>query len=88
MNRRTRALFPLRVKPLPLIRVVVANTPPFVKVKAVVVKVVVKIKIKISVERRAAHECVDEEELILDFFDRLIDQHAYNLIDDFTDRVD
>ena len=53
VNRRTRALFPLRVKPLPLIRVVVANTTPFVKVKAVVVVkvVVVKIKIKISVER-------------------------------------
>lgn len=82
-----RALFPLRVKPLPLIRVVVANTTPFVKVKAVVVKVVV-VKIKISVERRAAPECVDEDGLILDFFDRLIDQHAYNLIDDFTDRVD
>lgn len=68
---------------------VVANTTPFVvvKAKAVVVKVVV-VKIKISVERRAAPECVDEDEVILDFFDRLIDQHAYNLIDDFTDRVD
>lgn len=58
-----RALFPLRVKPLPLIRVVVANTTPFVKAKVVVVKVVVvKIKISESSVERAAHECVDEDE--------------------------